>query len=111
MGDGSGARLRAFRSLAANQALLRVLAGYALFILAEYAVWFAMLVFAYSRGGVAIAGLVAVAQLAPAFFGGLVWPRGTAFSINLHHCYPFQKPRPTRLCDDPPSLSRSAPCA
>jgi MFS family permease len=64
--DGSGARRRAFRSLAANRVLLRVLAGYALFVLTEYAVWIAMLVFAYTRGGVAVAGLVAVAQLAPA---------------------------------------------
>jgi MFS family permease len=66
VGDGSGARLHAFRSLAANRTLLRVLAGYALFVLTEYAVWIAMLVFAYTRGGVAVAGLVAVAQLAPA---------------------------------------------
>ena len=67
MGDGSSAgRLHTFRSLAANRALLRVLGGYGLFVLTEYAVWIAMLVFAYTRGGVTVAGLVAVAQLVPA---------------------------------------------
>jgi MFS family permease len=65
-GDLGGRRLRAFGSLAGNTALLRVLAAYLLFILTEYAVWIAMLVFAYNRGGTAVAGLVAVAQLVPA---------------------------------------------
>ena len=62
--DSGGRRRRAFSSLAGNTALLRVLAAYLLFILTEYAVWIAMLVFAYNRGGTAVAGLVAVAQLA-----------------------------------------------
>ena len=65
-GDRSGRRRHAFSSLAGNTALLRVLAAYLLFILTEYAVWIAMLVFAYNRGGTAVAGLVAVAQLVPA---------------------------------------------
>jgi MFS family permease len=65
-GDSGRRRLRAFGSLAGNRALLRVLAAYLLFILTEYAVWIAMLVFAYKRGGTAVAGLVAVAQLVPA---------------------------------------------
>jgi len=65
-GDRSGRHRHAFSSLAGNTALLRVLAAYLLFILTEYAVWIAMLVFAYNRGGTAVAGLVAVAQLAPA---------------------------------------------
>jgi len=65
-GDSGDRRLSAFRSLAGSRALLRVLAAYVMFILTEYAVWIAMLVFAYDRGGAAIAGLVAVAQLVPA---------------------------------------------
>ena len=67
VGSDSGARRwHAFRSLAGNRALLRVLGGYALFTLSEYAVWIAMLVYAYGRGGATIAGLVALAQLVPA---------------------------------------------
>jgi len=64
--EPGGQRLHAFRSLAGNGALLRVLAAYVLYILVEYAVWIAMLVFAYTRGGATTAGLVAVAQLVPA---------------------------------------------
>ncbi len=55
-----------FRALAANRALLRVAGAYGLFILTEYSVWIAMLVFAFSHGGATTAGLVALAQLAPA---------------------------------------------
>ncbi|HKA94839.1 MAG TPA: cyclic nucleotide-binding domain-containing protein [Streptosporangiaceae bacterium] len=65
-GESGARRLRAFRSLAGNRALLRVLGAYTLFILTEYSVWIAMLVYAYAHGGATIAGLVALAQLVPA---------------------------------------------
>jgi MFS family permease len=64
--DSGGRRRHAFRSLAGNRVLLRVLVGYGLFVLTEYSVWIAMLIYAYSRGGATVAGLVAVAQLVPA---------------------------------------------
>jgi hypothetical protein len=62
----AAARADVFRSLAGNVSLARVVGGYALFILTEYAAWIAMLVFAYAHGGATVAGLVALAQLVPA---------------------------------------------
>jgi hypothetical protein len=59
-GGVSRARGRgAFRPLAGNKALVRVVGGYVLFTLTQYSVWVAMLVYAYRQGGAAVAGRVA----------------------------------------------------
>ncbi len=52
--------------VARNRRLARLVVSYGLFITTEYAIWIAMLVFAYARGGSREAGLVALAQLLPA---------------------------------------------
>jgi MFS family permease len=60
------AALRIFTQVARSAALVRVVGAYALFIITEYAVWIAMLVYAYAHGGATQAGLIALAQLLPA---------------------------------------------
>ncbi|MGB9378445.1 MAG: cyclic nucleotide-binding domain-containing protein [Mycobacteriales bacterium] len=58
--------LRVVAQVVSVPALVRVVVAYALFTITEYAVWIGVLVYAYSFGGATAAGLVALAQLAPA---------------------------------------------
>lgn len=80
-------RLKTPRVDSRDLRLARVMIAFSLFSVVNFAIWVAVLLYAYSRGGAGLAGLVGVAQLLPAavlapIFGSLGdrLPRGAALS-------------------------------
>lgn len=71
---------RVFLTLLRSRALLRVLFAFQEFSAAEAAVWIAVSVFAFQRGGATVTGLVLVAQLVPA---ALVAPLAATFGDRM----------------------------
>jgi MFS family permease len=59
---------RAFRAIARNHPLLRVLAAFCLFGAAEFGTWVAILVYAYTQGGTTEAGVIGMVLLVPPVF-------------------------------------------
>lgn len=63
---GTRAGRGSLRSVAANRPLARVLAAYAGSAVVEWAVWVAVLVYAFEQGGPTTAGVAAIALMVPA---------------------------------------------
>ena len=72
MRERTSARRAVFSSAFTNGALRRIAVSYGCFIGAEWAVWLALLVFAYEHGGTSASALMALVQLVPSALLGPV---------------------------------------
>lgn len=70
----------AFRAAGRNGSVRRVLLAFFLFNAEEYAVWIAVLIYAYQQGGTTAAGALAIAQLVPA---ALLAPLGATLGDRI----------------------------
>jgi len=70
----------AYRAVIGNRSLRRVLFAFFLFNAEEFAVWIAVLIYAYQQGGTTAAGIVAIAQLIPA---ALLAPLGATMGDRM----------------------------
>lgn len=69
-----------FRTVLRNRAIRRTMAAFLAFNAQEHAVWLAVTLYAYERGGAATAGAVATAQLVPA---ALIAPLGSVLGDRI----------------------------
>jgi MFS family permease len=76
----SAIAVHAYRAVAANRSLRRALFAYLCFNAQEFAIWIAVTLYAFERGGATAAGLICVAMLLPAAF---VAPLGSVLGDRI----------------------------
>ncbi len=74
-------RSATLRVLVTPGGLRRTLAAYSLYSLVEFAIWVAIILYAYAEGGATLAGIVAVIQLLPA---ALIGPALASFGDRMN---------------------------
>jgi len=76
----SAIAVHAYRAVGANRSLRRTLFAYLCFNAQEFAIWIAVTLYAFERGGATAAGIVCVAMLLPAAF---VAPLGSVLGDRI----------------------------